>query len=223
MLIYHSTNKQRLTMVSKLLGLCVLSSVIICNPVSAGEGWTLDLGGQIANTKIDYQPKNYNVKNKYATYGAFVGIRKNLTDNFSLGLELKQLFGIKANATYTSSRIDLTSDSTLLMLNSVYDINQISFYQIIPYCTAGAGISLNRTKYSKSSNFNNINYIYSESTKKTSYAYKIGFGLKTTINEKISIALGYEYIDLGKIQINNFNNKAKVKGNSLVVTVSTKL
>lgn len=113
---------------------------------------------------------------------------------------------ISNRTTYSSYQVK----SLTAMANVYYDIPTTS--DLTPYFTLGAGIARNTVKETENSttasSYNDDGISLSSSspvasklsTSKSSFAYKMGLGVKYAINQDFDLDLRYQYVNLGKIR-----------------------
>ena len=105
--------------------------------------------------------------------------------------------------------------SYVLMLNAYVDLTNIR--GVTPYLTGGIGGSTNKASLTKSS-YHNSNTL--DGAKKTSFAYKLGAGLRYNLNKSVDLDLRYQYMSLGKFStgenanIDVYNTQTSVPANS---------
>ncbi len=89
------------------------------------------------------------------------------------------------------------------MINGYYNITE--FKGLVPYITAGLGVSRNQAKYTMTAIYidqeDGSEEFYQKGTR-YSFAYKIGLGTTYSVNEKISLDARYQYVNLGKFKVN---------------------
>ncbi|KKB96050.1 hypothetical protein SZ25_00865 [Candidatus Arcanobacter lacustris] len=83
-------------------------------------------------------------------------------------------------------------------IDSYYDINNFSFYNITPYIMGGVGLAINNIDDGELfENGNLVESFYRNSN--TNIAWKIGAGVTYKVNDALFLETGYSYLNLGKI------------------------
>jgi opacity protein-like surface antigen len=154
--------------------------------------------------------------NANSVHQAFVGgieVGRKINDMFSVGLEYsrraKSKFDIDDQYTYasdfqkTSSTWAVSSD--VFMLNLITNLVQDS--KITPYIKLGAGVASNKAHDYVQTNDSTETSTYPGETKRN-FAWQLGAGLNTTLNDKFDVDFSYAYLDRGKVQTKAyFNNE----------------
>lgn len=184
-----------------------------------------ELGYQIndklrAGLDITYRP-NYTPKNIYSTTQDMgeIEVNGNTFDTYGIS---------NFNAKYKVR-------SLTVMANAYYDI--LTTNNFTPYLTLGAGLARNTVKETETINATGgIKYTSfkrdmpaqhaSITTSKNNFAYKLGAGVKYSINQSFDVDLRYQYVDLGKIKVNETKisrqEKGKLSSSEFIVGVTYK-
>lgn len=75
-----------------------------------------------------------------------------------------------------------------------WDLHDLTFYQITPYVTAGAGVGLLKSEYSWNNSVENYG---GASDTKAVFAGQIGLGFSYAINATFAVDLGYRFLMMG--------------------------
>lgn len=156
------------------------------------------------------EPKNLN-KDFYGSKthsSSIYGLALGYQFNQSFAADISFDYRAKYKNDFNSYLEDFDSDSTwqtniksqAIMANIYY--NFAHWNNFTPYIAIGAGVSKNST-----SNSNVLLHDFIPATSITLYgdnqidlAYKVGCGIKYKIQEKFSISLQYQFVNLGKIK-----------------------
>lgn len=160
-----------------------------------------------------------------AVYGASLGYRFDDHLRADFGVDFRNGFEneFSVNSKTTDRDGDLVSyvdtqttkvKSVSAMFNAYYDIATIN--NITPYVMLGAGVARNQTTSntgvfsSYSDGSPNFQYSFSNGTH-CNFAWKIGAGAQYQLNNKASLDLHYQYVNLGKFRTGNILTTASRK------------
>ena len=140
--------------------------------------------------------------------GAELGYQYNENLRFGLSLDYLPNISFKDNIVTVYEDVLTAFDeynfkikSFSSMFNGYYDIAQIN--KFTPYIAFGLGFSVNKssgyyqTEHDDGEKFPKIDIPEYEVA---NLAYKLGFGSRYNINQKLSLDVRYQFVDLGKIK-----------------------
>ncbi len=190
-----------------------------------------------------------NTLDSSAVYGAGIGYRFDDHLRADFGIDFRNGFEnqFAVNSKTTDGDGDLVSytdtqttkvKSISAMFNAYYDIATIN--NITPYVMLGAGVARNQTTsntgvfsaYSDGSP--NSHYSFSNGTH-CNFAWKLGAGAQYQLNNKASVDLHYQYVNLGKFRTGNImttasgrkfvrsNLEGKIQSHEVVLGLAYKL
>jgi opacity protein-like surface antigen len=106
-------------------------------------------------------------------------------------------------------RIDGNVDSSVLMLNALFDLNTVRGTRLTPYLKAGIGIARNKASATLDVQYNSaiwdgtvfegqaIEGSRFPDAFETSFAWNVGWGVRTKLSDRFLLAMEYGFIDLG--------------------------
>ncbi len=121
---------------------------------------------------------------------------------FGQGARSVSVFGAGGPATLTASQ-NFKVSAHSLMANGFFDINTQTDFT--PYLGAGLGLAYLDTDYRSGITMNNIPIGASSSDGSWNFAWSLMAGVGYSINENLTLDLGYRYIDLGSGDAGTFN------------------
>lgn len=95
-----------------------------------------------------------------------------------------------------TSAIELEESLQTVLFNVYWDLHDLTFYQITPYVTAGAGVGILKSEYSWNNSVEN--YGGGASDTKAVFAGQIGLGFSYAINDTFAVDLGYRFLMMGE-------------------------
>lgn len=163
---------------------------------SEGYYGRFDLGMDI---RKDNQISNAKIKdNKTPMFGLGVGYQ--LNEYFSSDLNLQRR-NFKTEAKGSAGK--LKNPATTLMLNGNAQLPTGTIFT--PYATAGIGYShIKNDSKTLEANSNK-----SKSSK--GFAWNAGFGVKTKVQDNVSLDFGYKFVNVGKLKLNSADAKTTSK------------
>lgn len=93
------------------------------------------------------------------------------------------------------SAIEMEESLQTVLFNLYYDADALSFWNITPYVTAGAGLGILKSEYSWHNGAEN--YGGGSSDTKAVFAGQLGLGLSYAIDDTFAVDLGYRFLMLG--------------------------
>jgi opacity protein-like surface antigen len=201
---------------SAVLGFC-LSAFSISNAVASTSNMYFGLhsgyslpGKFSDDSKVVDGIQYGNLKPKGSPiFGAFLGykISEQFRADVSLshrGYNFDRSFEVVNGANKEKANVKQKMNSLALMLNGYYDFSDIQGFT--PYVTAGIGLSRNNAKDYAAELKAGEELLFAQGAKgknSTSFAWSIGAGVTKKVAANVSISLGYNFIDLGKMSTEN--------------------
>ena len=156
----------------------------------------------------------------FFTVGAGCDLGANLRGSIDYSYMSSAMKDIRQN-TYTASAAPLSGDVTIyntgdfssqmLMVNFFYDIKHVNI-SITPYVMGGAGVAFNKTSNMIETYGGSGVSAYPFSKTNADLAWQVGFGISKELSKKVSIDLGYRFLDRGKFvtQNDSLNDKGVI-------------
>jgi opacity protein-like surface antigen len=106
-------------------------------------------------------------------------------------------------------RIDGNVDSTVFMLNGLFDLNMVRGTRFTPYLKAGIGIARNEASATLDVQYNSAIWTGTvfegqaleegrlPDAFETSFTWNVGLGVRTRLSDRFLLAMEYGFIDLG--------------------------
>ena len=188
--------------------LALIFATMSLTPVYATQYFGFDLG--INNCYLTSE-SNKGMKN-----GIKSGIKYGYLFNTGIRTEAEVAYRVnhfktiynEASTDVISSKEYRSKHSWAYMLNIMYDIAQISTYDIVPYIGAGMGYCAN-TEKKKIKYENSQNETHEEKLKENRFSYQGIVGVKYALNQSVSTSLEYSY----------FTGKSHQKDHSISVFI----
>lgn len=157
----------------------------------------------------DFKIKN----NKTAAVGFGLGYTFNEYFRSDLNLQIRNLKTIdKSNSSNKAKNNAVTA-----MLNGFVDLPTGTMFT--PYGMVGVGMSsIQNADTTLTVGSSSISY---KRKNNTAFAWNAGLGVKTTIQDNVSLDLGYKFVNVGemKYKINNVSKKSKIQAHELAAGV----
>ena len=168
-----------------LAALCVLS----ITPLSAAQYTSVSLGSNdVCLTNEDHSPKiGYHSGMSYG-YKFENGMRAELEVSFSK-CNFKTKYNMKSEDEVESKEYR-SFHSWSYMANTIYDVVQLNFRDVVPYFGVGVGYADNTEKSKIKSDFETSQDKYHDSR----FAYQVILGAKCAINADYETALQYNFL-----------------------------
>ncbi|MBP9791763.1 MAG: porin family protein [Rickettsiales bacterium] len=151
--------------------------------------------------------------NKTAAVGFGLGYTLNEYLRSDLNLQIRNLKTVNKNDSSDHAK----NNAVTAMLNGFVDLPTGTMFT--PYGMVGVGMSsIQNADQTLTVSSGSISYKRKNST---GFAWNAGLGVKTTIQDNISLDLGYKFVNVGqmKYKINGVSKKSKVQAHELAAGV----
>ena len=91
-----------------------------------------------------------------------------------------------------ASSIELKESLQTVLFNVYYDLHDLTFWNVTPYVSAGAGVGILKSEYSWNNGVEN--YGGGASDTKAVFAGELGLGLSYAVTDAVAVDLGYRFL-----------------------------
>lgn len=146
--------------------------------------------------------------------GLFIGYRYNTNVAFQFTYDYRGGYSLFDNNNLGYNSIDEStyqeyySAQGIQFQSFIYDMilsPEVNWGGLVPYVKAGIGFSINRMgNLHNFGYYNNAEYkVYLNGETTTAFAWDAGIGTNYFFNDKVSVGLGYRFIDVGRLTTSN--------------------